>query len=597
VARLPGPIHELARKLKEQGHDPKSAYAIAVAAARKFGERGHAKWARAYAQFRRRAGHLGERHGGFAGADPSDSPNDLPTDVSIWADEWAGPTFNGRPLRPFEQLMSLEDAADTIDKAREGFQAAAQPVVLELARQAAEQAAKGRAIKLDPKGLEAALADELDDLYAFGRRMVADELARQAGSVTDVTESYAISGGGLGRFARLAAKTIVARIQHALERLTLTDGKPDQAVLQEVAEREAAAGLKAEATLSAAAAVNAGRTDEAEARADEIRGSLYTSILDKNRCEQCAKADDDVLRTLDDPVRRRRRPPNPDCYGGHRCRCMEFFVLKREAPSSFDDLLAFDFDPDQPRDDHGRWVATLRLGDRVELHDGVDVDTNERVPMAHGPVVRKRDQTVMINAGTPRKPRWVYGSGAQVQPRQRKKPADVRRQLVQPRDLFTDDQRAALRDYTGGKGSVAEELNASLRRGTKSRLHESVREQLDSAFAAVPPLSEDGVVYRGTKVRGAQGLDVGAVVEDRGYMSTSPSRNQAEDFVAYSNGDLFEIVLPEGAKALDMNEAAGSRFGREREVLLPRGTRMAIEEIRRHPKRDKARVIRARVLL
>jgi hypothetical protein len=66
------------------------------------------------------------------------------------------------------------------------------------------------------------------------------------------------------------------------------------------------------------------------ANAHLIRGVTYTSILDGNRCSSCAAADDDVLRPLEDPVRLAHRPPNPNCHGGSRCRCMEFATLKDE---------------------------------------------------------------------------------------------------------------------------------------------------------------------------------------------------------------------------------------------------------------------------
>ena len=80
--------------------------------------------------------------------------------------------------------------------------------------------------------------------------------------------------------------------------------------------------------------VNAGRSDQADDLADQIAGARYTSILDGNRCSACARADDDVLRPLTDPVRLARKPPNPMCEGGHRCRCIEAFQLRTEAPAA-----------------------------------------------------------------------------------------------------------------------------------------------------------------------------------------------------------------------------------------------------------------------
>ncbi len=89
-------------------------------------------------------------------------------------------------------------------------------------------------------------------------------------------------------------------------------------------------GLRAQGQLHASSLVNEGRTVQADAQSEEIAGSRYTSILDGRRCAGCARADDDVLRPLDDPVRLARIPPNPDCAGGGRCRCMEAFQYRDE---------------------------------------------------------------------------------------------------------------------------------------------------------------------------------------------------------------------------------------------------------------------------
>jgi hypothetical protein len=149
----------------------------------------------------------------------------------------------------------------------------------------------------------------------------------------------------LRRRALLAAAAIAERIRQAIERVALERPNPGVPELQSAGEREAGAGLRAEAQLHAAGALNEGRQDEAEDHDDEIAGSRYTSILDDNRCEQCALADDDVLRPLDDPVRLERRPPNPDCYGGGRCRCIEVFQLQGEEAPALMRELAHDADP------------------------------------------------------------------------------------------------------------------------------------------------------------------------------------------------------------------------------------------------------------
>ena len=251
--------------------------------------------------------------------------------------------------------------------------------------------------------------------------------------------------------------------------------------------------------------------------------------------------------------------------------------------------------------DRNEFGEKAKKGDRVQARAGHELKDGEWVPVEgplRGPIARADDAKVMINAGTPTKPRWVTVARERLAPIERaaSKQQVLRAELGQSTKMFPLNERKAMLDYTGGKGSIAEELNRSLRSGTAVK-HEAVKDGLDSAFARVKPLSQEGVVYRGTKVKGARQLKVGSEIQDNGFMSTSPVRAAGEDFTALSGGDLYEIVLPKGTRALDMNRAAGSRFGKEREVLLPRGTRMVVESIEPHPTRPGRRIIRVRVVL
>ena len=238
----------------------------------------------------------------------------------------------GRELRWWEKQMELEVIDAAITNARNRFEAAAGEAARELARTYAAAALKGTAQMPKPAGdVEAALADELSALYRLGRNTVVRELDRQRREAPPVAPQTVEDGPELARRAKLAAASIAARIWQAVSRAALA--RPgDQAAVQSAGEVEAATALKAEAQLHSAGALNAGRQDQATQMAEEVRGSRYTSILDGSRCEACRSADDDVLRTLTDPVRLARKPPNPDCYGGGRCRCMEFYELKLEEP-------------------------------------------------------------------------------------------------------------------------------------------------------------------------------------------------------------------------------------------------------------------------
>lgn len=239
-----------------------------------------------------------------------------------------------RPLRHWEQHMSLDTIEEAIDSARARFQDAGADHARTAAADVARQVAAGKKPKgTPPDELASALEGVLTDLYSLGRQTVSDELERQGAPAH--AQGYARKGGAvnwLARRAAAAAREVMAAIVRASDRADLQG--VDEAGVQRAAETAAAGALRAEATIHAAPALNQGRSDEADDRSDEIAGSRYTSILDGNRCDPCAKADDDVLRPLTDPVRLANKPPNRDCAGGDRCRCIEFFQLEEEAPPS-----------------------------------------------------------------------------------------------------------------------------------------------------------------------------------------------------------------------------------------------------------------------
>lgn len=235
----------------------------------------------------------------------------------------------GRDLRWWEKHIQLEVIDTAIGGARERFEAAAGPATRELAQTYAAVAVKGRAQMPKPgTDLEKAIGSELLALYRTGVATVEAELDAQRQGQT--LAAYERPPEAVSRRAKLAAASIATRIWQAVSRSVLGKG-PDLATAQAAGEAEAAAALRAEAQLHASAALNQGRSDTADANADAISGSRYTSILDKSRCQSCATADDDLLRPLDDPVRLARKPPNALCFGGDRCRCIEFFEFRDES--------------------------------------------------------------------------------------------------------------------------------------------------------------------------------------------------------------------------------------------------------------------------
>lgn len=254
---------------------------------------------------------------------PKDEPEDQPD---------AG---ERREMRWWEELMALDEIEASIDSARERFEAAAGGDARRVAGEMASAILAGRTVQPKPDAeLQKAVYGELARLYRTGRATVIDELEAQrpgAGDRSAAADAESEARKRLLNRAKLASAAVGNRIWQAISHSVLNRPR-DKAAAQAAGEAEAAAALRGEAQLHAAGALNEGRQDEADAHAEEIAGARYTSILDRRRCDQCALADDDVLRPLGDPVREARRPPNRDCYGGGRCRCMEFYELTDEDP-------------------------------------------------------------------------------------------------------------------------------------------------------------------------------------------------------------------------------------------------------------------------
>jgi hypothetical protein len=263
--------------------------------------------------------------------DPSSAARTPDTTVSTFGRQRREP-------RHWERHMSLDQIEEAIDGARARFEQAGTDTSRTVARDVAAAVAAGKEPTAKPPAeLVDALAEVLQDLYTLGRTTVRDELARQAGRVPSTEYARPDVRAALQKMkrrARVAARAVISAVIRRVLQVDLQHDGATAAELQAAGEQAASAALRAEGQLHAAAALNQGRGDEIDAHADVIAGVRYTALLDGSACQPCLDADDDVLRPLDDPVRLARKPPNRDCHGGDRCRCMEFATLKEEAPVS-----------------------------------------------------------------------------------------------------------------------------------------------------------------------------------------------------------------------------------------------------------------------
>lgn len=309
----------------------------------------------------RKCGHCGHHH---AGDDCDDCPE-------------CTKTLAAEP-RAWERVMPLEQLAAHMDSTAAAIAQITKPHLAAIAAEAAQDSIAGRAGPQEPpSALVDALTTVLTQARAFGYASVEGELAAQRARTRvleiDVDLVRVLAGdlpkGPIAKRAWLAAKAIVTTITAAVQGRHL-DGITDPGQLAAAGETAGDQAAAFQGRGSSAGAVNHGRDDAAQDYAHLIKGSRYTSILDRNRCQTCALADDGVLRTLDDPLRLINRPPNPGCKsilsGVNRCRCLEFYELNDEAPAYLDTSGRADpfvlFDPDQPRDKQGRFARLPHPG-------------------------------------------------------------------------------------------------------------------------------------------------------------------------------------------------------------------------------------------
>lgn len=105
---------------------------------------------------------------------------------------------------------------------------------------------------------------------------------------------------------------------------------------------------------------------------------------------------------------------------------------------------------------------------------------------------------------------------------------------------------------------------------------------------------EDVKVVRAVRVDAFGGEDklrelVGGVYQDKGYMSTSLADKVSDSVYSVADAVEMEITVPKGTKALYM--AGDSYLRSERELLLNRGTNLAVESVTYDERRKKWKLI------
>jgi hypothetical protein len=155
---------------------------------------------------------------------------------------------------------------------------------------------------------------------------------------------------------------------------------------------------------------------------------------------------------------------------------------------------------------------------------------------------------------------------------------------------LTAEERQALKTYSGDDYI---RINSNLRSDFMpgGHLGDAVR-GIDSAISKSSAPS-DVVVYRGMSEDAKHvysALKPGDVFHDKAFMSTSANKTVALDNFA-NGGAVFHITVPKGSPAIPMTKVG--YHSSEREVLLPRGSRIRIDQVSK--RKDGTTVIHATV--
>jgi hypothetical protein len=249
------------------------------------------------------------------------------------------------PTAPwYERLLSQGRLKDALDTCREQMQDAATPAARHAAQGIVASVVMGTKPDLTPpEALVSALQSELERLYGVGYGTVQEEIAKQHRVLgTKPTHMLAdepippgrgplgAAGARLARArerAKLAAQNIInevaARVNRAAINAISGAGK-----LSDIANEAADGQLRVEALTNASASINEGRGDAAIANMPDVVGGIYTSVLDEKTCDPCAATDSGEVQSPDELEV--LGPPNPNCDGGDRCRCMIVWVLTED---------------------------------------------------------------------------------------------------------------------------------------------------------------------------------------------------------------------------------------------------------------------------
>lgn len=170
--------------------------------------------------------------------------------------------------------------------------------------------------------------------FETGRRQVARELAAQLTGKAEFKDKDLESDDDFEDFLDTIIDVMVSKLINEVQSRAINIFVTLKLLVDYTVERltelltgQSDAFVEQTASSAANAAIQAGRSREAQERSGEWAKVIYSAVLDRNTCGPCGDADGmESTDEADLPD-----APNPACEGGWLCRCFHVFVAKDEA--------------------------------------------------------------------------------------------------------------------------------------------------------------------------------------------------------------------------------------------------------------------------
>ncbi len=280
------------------------------------------------------------------------APPVQPAAAFAFADQSA-PFIPGRPLRFAEQRLDLQRQSKYLATARDSFERQVRPVVVEMLVSALPEIkgalADGRPsdvaeIPLDASRLAEIIRKHLRAARVEGAAQVEAEFkAGNQGKIAEARASGVVAMASkkpdgddeieeetdeqLEAEEKLLSRRIKNRLAQELENEAMqgqrTGADASEMIRNVVARQLETGAFKGDAGVITTTAWNLGREEAAEKLG--TKRVQYSAILDVKVCGPCADLDGEEWE-FNSPEHNRYLPPNRDCEGGYRCRCMLIYL-------------------------------------------------------------------------------------------------------------------------------------------------------------------------------------------------------------------------------------------------------------------------------